>query len=280
MFLRARTTFLSILVAVASCTAVSAQDLDREPDVPYIPTPLPVVEEMLRLADLKPGELLYDLGSGDGRFVITAAQEFGARGVGIDIDASLVEKSRENARQAGVEEQVRFVHGDIYETDFSDADVVTLFLLTHLNIRLRPQLFEQLRPGTRIVSHLFDMGDWEPDRESLLELESRNHELYLWILPADMKGIWLSSWDGLDVEIELQQQYQEIDGRARLGETGTKLQEAALRGKEIRLVFQTGGVHVVLEGEVNENVIEGEARFVHGDGERVAAWRATRASRE
>ena len=136
----------------------------RNPDVIYVPTPQDVVEEMLRIADVKQSDVLYDLGCGDGRIVMTAAQKYGVRGTGIDIDPQRIQEANENARKAGVTHLVRFLNQDLFESDFSDATVVTLYLLTSLNLKLRPKLMRELKPGTRIVSHVFDLGDWEPEK--------------------------------------------------------------------------------------------------------------------
>lgn len=152
----------------------------RAPDVVYVPTPQRVVEDMLRLAGVKEGDVLYDLGSGDGRIPVTAARRYGVRAVGIDIDPDRVREARRNARQHGVTKLVRFRRQDLFVTDLREATVVTLYLLPELNLKLRPRLLQQLRPGTRVVSHQFDMGDWKPDKT----LASGSATLYLWIIPA------------------------------------------------------------------------------------------------
>ncbi|PSN81473.1 hypothetical protein C8B47_00850 [filamentous cyanobacterium CCP4] len=155
---------------------------EREPDVVYIPTPPAVVDEMLRLADVQSDDMIYDLGSGDGRIVIAAAEEYGARGVGIDIDPERVQQARQNAEQANVADRVEFRQADLFESDFSEATVVTLYLLPDLNLRLRPQLLTQLEPGTRIVSHAFDMGEWVPEQVSEVEGQT----IYYWEVPEDV----------------------------------------------------------------------------------------------
>ena len=152
----------------------------REPDVRYEPTPQPVVREMLRLAGVGPGDLVYDLGSGDGRIPITAAREFGAQGVGIDIDPQRIRESEANARDAGVTDRVRFRNEDLFEANFREATVVTLYLLPSLNERLKPKLWKDLKPGTRIVSHAFDMGDWEPEKTVMVS----GGQIFLWRVPA------------------------------------------------------------------------------------------------
>lgn len=134
-------------------------------DVPFVPTPQPVVDRMLSLADVKKSDILYDLGSGDGRIVITAAKRYGAQGIGIDLDPARIEEARNNARKAGVDQQVKFIAGDLFKADLSNATVVTLYLLDSVNRDLRPQLWQQLKVGTRVVSHAFDMGkEWPPEK--------------------------------------------------------------------------------------------------------------------
>lgn len=165
--------------AVESSPLEVAQKPERDLDVPYVPTPPEVVEAMLEVAKVGKDDILYDLGSGDGRIVITAAQKFGTRGVGIDIDPERVEEANQNAKEAGVTDRVKFIQQDIFKANFRDATVVTLYLLPSINLKLRPMLFEQLKPGTRIVSHAFDMGDWKPEKQ--LEVDGR--QVYFWIVP-------------------------------------------------------------------------------------------------
>ncbi len=148
-------------------------------DVPYVPTPESVVKRMLELGEVGSDDVIYDLGSGDGRIVITAAKQYGARGVGIDIDPERIQEANANAQKAGVIDRVRFRQQDLLQADFSEATVVTLYLLPEVNLRLRPQLLNQLRPGTRIVSHAFDMGDWKP--EQVVEVDGRT--IYAWTVP-------------------------------------------------------------------------------------------------
>ena len=155
----------------------------RKPDVVYVPTPQEVVDEMLKLAQVTKDDVIYDLGSGDGRIPITAAQRHGTRGIGIDINPQRIREANANAREAGVTDRVEFLQQDLFESDISEATVVTLYLLPQLNLRLRPQLFEQLRPGTRIVSHDFDMGDWEPDR---VVATNEGSTIYLWVVPEEI----------------------------------------------------------------------------------------------
>jgi Methyltransferase domain len=150
-----------------------------ELDVPYVPTPTAVVNAMLSLGNVRKNDVLYDLGSGDGRIVITAAQKFGTRGVGIDIDPQRVKEANQNAQKAGVTDRVRFRQQDLFTTDLSSATVVTLYLLPEINLKLRPRLLSQLKPGTRIVSHAFDMGDWKPQKV----VQVGGETIYYWTVP-------------------------------------------------------------------------------------------------
>lgn len=160
----------------------ATQPQERPADVPYVPTPEPVVEAMLQVAQVGKDDILYDLGSGDGRIVNTAAQKFGTRGIGIDINPERIQEANENAQKAGVTDRVKFVQQDLFKTDFSDATVVTLYLLPDINLKLRPILLQQLKPGTRIVSHAFDMGEWKP--EKTLQVDGRT--VYYWVVPEQV----------------------------------------------------------------------------------------------
>ena len=172
------------LLAVLACAAVAgalayAQQTAVKKDVPYVPTPETVVEEMLKMAEVGKTDVVYDLGCGDGRIVITAAQKYGARGVGYDIDPQRISESNANAAKAGVTDRVKFSVQDLFTADFKEATVVTLYLLPEVNLRLRPKLLAELKPGTRIVSHAFDMGDWKPDKTA--EIDGRM--IYFWVVP-------------------------------------------------------------------------------------------------
>jgi tRNA G37 N-methylase Trm5 len=180
---------LVLAVAAGAATQIVPGKPHREPDVPFVPTHELVVAEMLRIANVGKDDVLYDLGSGDGRIVIAAARQFGTRGTGIEIDPSLVDKANENARRAGVTDRVRFVVGDIFETDFRDATVVTLYLLQDVNLRLRPKLLKELRPGTRVVSHNYHMGDWQPEKTvKVRRPDGVEHTVYFWIVPDRQRG--------------------------------------------------------------------------------------------
>lgn len=190
-----RTCFTLILLALSSfavpagasdsrnevlAQAQRAQKELRTPDVIYVPTPQEVVEDMLRLVDVRKGDVLYDLGCGDGRIPITAAKLYGIRAVGIDIDPQRIAEAKENAKKAGVTHLVDFRLADLFQSDFREASVITLYLLPDLNVKLRPRLLAEMKPGTRIVSHQFDMGDWKPEKR----LDSNGRTIYFWVIPS------------------------------------------------------------------------------------------------
>lgn len=160
----------------------NTQAKEVKKDVPYVPTPQDVVDEMLKLAHVTKNDVVYDLGCGDGRLVITAVKNFGAkRGVGVDIDPQRIKESNDNAKAANLTDRVSFVVQDLFQTDFKDATVVTLYLLPAINMKLRPKLLSDLKPGTRIVSHAFDMGDWKPDK---VVTTAAGRQIFLWTIPA------------------------------------------------------------------------------------------------
>lgn len=173
------------LVACAAAQVSTPPQLSTPPlDVPYVPTPEPVVAQMLKMAQIRPGDVVYDLGSGDGRIVITAARQYGTRGVGFDIDPARIREAKANAEKAGVSDKVTFVQEDIFKADIRPATVVTLYLLPDINLRLRPKLLQDLRPGTRVVSHNYDMGDWTPLETARLTVSGSEHTVYFWVVPA------------------------------------------------------------------------------------------------
>jgi trans-aconitate methyltransferase len=174
-------------LAVASTEAQPLKPLEKEPEVPYVPTHERIVTEMLKVAKVGKNDVLYDLGSGDGRIVITAAKKFGTRGIGVDIDPVRVKEARENAAKAGVADRVKFLQQDLFETDIREATVVTLYLLPEINLRLRPKLLSELKPGTRIVSHNYDMGDWTP-LKTLQVRVPEDHTIYYWVVPTPGSG--------------------------------------------------------------------------------------------
>ncbi len=190
MFVRRSTAIHCVFLTALTVAAAVAQTAEprRSPDVPYVPTTEQAVQAMLKLADVKKTDIVYDLGCGDGRIVIAAAKTYGAHGVGIDINPVRIAEAKENAKKAGVENLVRFEENDLFEADIKEATVVTLFLLTDVNMRLRPKLLRDLKPGTRVVSNTFEMGDWKPEKEAIVgdpnEDAFLSHRLFLWTIPA------------------------------------------------------------------------------------------------
>lgn len=179
-----RIAALGLAVALVSvpdnaALAQTSAPAQRRPDVIYVPTPQEVVDAMLQAAKVTKGDVVYDLGTGDGRIPVTAAKKYGARGVGIDIDPQRIKEANDNVKANGVADRVRIVQGDLFETNLSEATVVTLYLLPSLNQKLMPKLKAELKPGTRIVSHAFDMGDWKPDQE----MDVNGRRIYLWTIP-------------------------------------------------------------------------------------------------
>lgn len=173
---------VGLTVAGSSVAQPQLKPLDKEPEVPYVPTHETVVAEMLKVAKVGKNDVLYDLGSGDGRIPITAAKRFGTRGVGVDIDPARITEARENAKKAGVADKVKFMQQDLFETDIKEATVVTLYLLPDVNLRLRPKLLADLKPGTRVVSHNYDMGDWKPLKTITVKVPEE-HTIYYWVVP-------------------------------------------------------------------------------------------------
>jgi methylase of polypeptide subunit release factors len=229
------------------------------PNAPFVPTPEELIDVMLRLARVRSTDLVCDLGSGDGRIPITAAKKFGARGLGIEIDGELVAASWRAARAAGVAERVRFIEGDIFATDFSQATVVTLYLLTHMNDRLRPKLFA-LEPGTRIVAHNFGMNDWDADEVAFLN-EMR---ALLWVVPLRVAGRWRLRYEGesaaAPITLELGQSYQKLWGDAFFGNARSRLSDAAVRGDRMRFAASDpSGALWTFHGRANASTVRGFA---------------------
>ena len=173
---------LGLTVAGSTVAQQQLKPLEKDPEVPYVPTHERVVAEMLKVATVGKNDVLYDLGSGDGRIPITAAKQFGTRGVGVDIDPARVIEARANAVKAGVADKVKFMQQDLFETDIKEATVVTLYLLPDVNLRLRPKLLAELKPGTRVVSHNYDMGDWKPLQTITVKVPEE-HTIYYWVVP-------------------------------------------------------------------------------------------------
>ena len=232
-------------------------------DVIWVPTPQALVDRMLDLAKITPKDYLIDLGSGDGRTVITAAKR-GAKALGVEFNPDMVELSRRNAAKEGVGEKAKFVQGDIFETDFSQASVITLFLLPDINIRLRPKILA-MKPGTRIVSNSFTMDEWQADRTVTANKDCTSYcTAYLWIVPAKVEGTWRVG----DGELTLKQQFQTISGTLKSGGNATQITNGKLAGDQIS--FGAGADQYT--GRVNGNAMTGTVR----SGGIAKSWTATR----
>lgn len=293
---------------------VTTLSLAAELRVPYVPTPQEVVERMLEVAKVGPQDYLIDLGSGDGRIVITAAKKHGARGFGVDLNPERIQESNENARLAGVTDRVTFYQRNLFETDLSPATVITMYLLPRVNVELRPKLLE-LAPGTRLVSHDFDMGDWKPDTHFIVDAKEKyggtggKSDVYFWVVPARVAGVWqwqtpiagkprsnstgqskdasttseLERGKPQSYEVRLRQTYQSITGSAWIGGREIKLQSARLQGPDIHFAFiaAINGALVKHEfsGKVEGDSISGTASL---SGTRIQAqleWNARRPAR-
>lgn len=233
-------------------------------DVVWVPTDERLVGRMLDMAKVTANDTVIDLGSGDGRTVIAAAKR-GATALGIEYEPEMVELSKRNAAAAGVSAKATFMKADIFETDFSKATVITMYLLSSLNLKLRPTLLN-MKPGTRIVSHAFNMGDWAAD-----QVESRGGTAYLWIVPAKVAGSWNWQVNGQDYEVLIDQRFQELSGRATVGGKPAQLTAARLSGDRIALTINHGGTPVEFTGRVNGAAIDGSAR----SGATTAKWSAS-----
>jgi SAM-dependent methyltransferase len=275
-----RRRFVSGSVALVAAIAVPLIAQSQFFDVPFVPTPQVVVDEMLRLAGVGASDVVYDLGSGDGRIVITAARKFGATAVGIELDNHLIYQSEESARQADVLSRVKFLQQDFFKTDFSNATVVTMYLLPGVMKRLRERML-QLKPGTRLVAHDFDFEDWRPDRKVTIR-----KNVFLWIVPAPAGGKWQvrTGVPGGEhtFELELRQKYQELDGYARFdGLPGGGLWEAKLEGDRISFVVvdsrdRDAEASLYFQGRVAANIMEGEVTRGTGNAQTRHRWRATK----
>jgi SAM-dependent methyltransferase len=265
------------------------QDLNwqayRGYDVPFVPTPPEVVDEMLRLAQVKSGDVLYDLGCGDGRIVIAAAKRYGVKAIGIDIDPVRIGESNENARAAGLAGKVKFIQQDLFEADFKDATVVTMYLLTSVNLRLRPKLLTDLRPGTRLVSHSFEMGDWRPDKTSVVTTSfDDERDVHFWIVPANVTGRW--EWDlpaganKIHYTIEASQEFQTVTATGREGDWPLSISDAGLVGDAIKFRLEAeneGKMRSYLyEGQVLGDAITGTVKPADNAKAAPVVWKAKR----
>src|SRR5262245_25144736 len=276
-----RRNLLSVALVVGlAITSAPALAQPTNTSTPYVPTPQVTVDEMLRLAEVTDKDFVVDLGSGDGRLVITAARKFGAHGLGIDINPELVAESVEHAQLAGVADRVKFLQQDFFKADISQATVVTMYLLPTVNMLLRPMLLG-LKPGTRIVSHDFDLGDWSPDRKTTVRKNT-----FLWIVPAQVAGRWqiklpLPPIERL-IDLELTQRHQDVSGRARFNGVPAQLWEFAVSGDRVSFVVvdttdRENEASLYFTGRVLGDVMEGEVTRGVGSTRTVTGWHAVKA---
>jgi len=246
-----------------------------ELDVPFVPTPFEIVERMLEFARLHPDDLLYDLGCGDGRIVITAARKFGSKGIGFDIDPNRIQDCHRNAVKASVEDKVTFINQSFFDTDLRNADVVTLYLLSSVNLKIRSKLFDELAPGTRIISHDFMMDKWKPDKEERIG----DHAIFFWIMPANFSGTWIFTLPedlGGKFILSIRQLFQKAV--ASLGSSPcVSVKSCTIKGVNVDLRIQ---LHinekyrpVRLTGTINDDLINGS---VTAPGGSVIKWIARR----
>jgi hypothetical protein len=276
--------WIKVLAISAALFAPAAAAQEGRGDVVYVPTPQVVVDAMLKMAKVGAGDFVIDLGSGDGRIVITAAKQYGASGVGIDYDNHLIQESNDNAAKAGVSDRARFVKEDIFDTDLSAATVVTMYLLPDFNLRLRPKLLAALRPGARVVSHDWDMGDWAPDASVEVPAPEKKvglrkvSTLYLWIVPAQLAGKWetrVPVEDGaMEIVLELEQAFQRLGGTARIDGAARPIERAEVKGRYVAFrIDDPGGGAIRFQGNVSSDRIVGQVSTPDG---RTHPWRALR----
>ncbi len=263
---------LTLPAAVGLYLGIACSTEAQNLDVPYVPTPQNVVEAMLDVTGAGPGDYVIDLGSGDGRIVIAAAQR-GAFGHGIDLNPVRVKEAEENAANAGISDRVVFIEGDLFEADISNATVITMYLLSSVNLRLKPVLLEVMRPGTRIVSHSFSMGSWEADEHLVID----NRHVYYWVIPANARGTWEWNTAGRNFTMDVKQEFQNITVNMASAGRPLVVEEPLLKGERISFaaVDRRSGDRYMFSGRIDENKISGKV-LVRGTTSRsVENWSAT-----
>jgi predicted O-methyltransferase YrrM len=266
----------------APSAAPASSKIEKKPklDVGYMPTPYEIVEKMLNMANVRNSDLVYDLGCGDGRVVIMAAKERGATGVGVDLDPVRIRESEENARKAGVADRVRFFQQDLFKTEIGEATVVMLYLWPEVNIRLRPKLFAELKPGTRILSHNHDMGEWKPDQYA----EISKHRIYYWVIPSNVAGSW--TWPmkmgsrTTDVTLRLHQNFQKITGTFTIENSTVPIARTKLIGSQLSLsaepLIDRKKVMVKLAAQSEGNAMHGTMEIPGRAANGMTTWNAER----
>jgi 16S rRNA G966 N2-methylase RsmD len=278
-----------IAMLAGSLFVLPAWSQDGRGDVVYVPTPQIVVDTMLEMAKVGANDYLIDLGSGDGRIVITAASRFGARGFGVDLDTYLLKLANQNAKQAGVTDKVHFVEENLFRTDLSRATVITSYLLPEMNLKLRPKLMA-LKPGTRIVAHDYHFGEWDPEEQRELVVPEKKvgtpgiSYVFSYVVPARVPGKWQSvvsiSGREMPMEFSLQQEFQEIEGKVEIRDRSVDLRGRIL-GERIRMVAggRSGVPRHEFTGQIGNGVITGSVVIGEGASRQQAAWTARQIQR-
>lgn len=278
-------TFLPLLAAAALSLPVSVHALDKAPvnAGPYVPSPTSVVADMLKLADVGPNDFVVDLGSGDGRIVLTAAKVFGARGFGVDINEKLVKEANESARAQGIADRANFTIQDLFKTDIRKATVLTMYLLPNTVNMLKDKLLAELNPGTRIISHDYPLSGWIPERYVQMDLEDKvaisgvtTTLIYLYVVPAKADGAWAArlpaNLSREPVRLALKQQITRVSGAARIGGKDVLLEEGRLRGERFTFKLALNGKTWDFNGTVKGSAMEGTVADIGGGTK--AAWSA------
>jgi hypothetical protein len=272
-----------LLVALLAAAPVPAQDWG---DTPYVQTPQNVVDRMLEVAQVNREDYVIDLGSGDGRMVITAAKKHGARGFGVDLDRRLVALGNRNAAKAGVADRAVFYQRDLHETDISRASVLSIYLLPEVNLMIRGRILTSLKPGSRIVSHDYNMGEWPPDFQTEMPAPGKTvgigerSKIFYWVVPGRAAGRW--RWrlelDGkaADFELALNQNFQKLDGSLSSDGRSARVEASTLTGESIAFSAQVDGAKHEYSGRITNHAIEGRARVTRGSDTRELAWSAVR----
>ena len=275
-----------ILGALLVSEMASAQDDFGQ--TPYVPTPQNIVDHMLEVAKVSSKDYLIDLGSGDGRLIITAAKKYGARGFGVDLDRRLVTRANQLAVKAGVSDRAIFYERDLFETDFSSASVVTIYLLPEVNLMVRPQLLATLKPGTRIVSHDYNMGDWPPDQQMVFDApdkpvgRDKTSKVFFWVVPGNAAGKW--RWQlpvagkPADFEFTVSQNFQSINGRLFVGGSEWPIENAKLQGNDVsfNVADKATALRYEFEGHIYNHALTGTVRIAGAATQRQLEWDAVR----
>jgi len=278
-------TAIPLLVCAAALSVAAAGAIeDERTGGPYVPTPQQVVDQMLSMAKVGPDDFVVDLGSGDGVIVLTAANQLKARGYGVDIDPELVRQSNDRARHLGVADRAAFHVQDVFKADLSKASVVTLYLLPEMMSNLQPKLFNELRPGSRIVSHDYQFDAWEPDDSITFDVPEKEAvngvpqaSVHLWIVPAKVSGRWRLRIEGAPEvagDLDIRQRYQSFEGAAVIGGRTSTIERASLRGEEISFGVTTPAGRKMFTGKVSGGTIQGAVDLPGGEGR--ARWTAVR----